>query len=767
MIETNIKIVRFGNELRLDVRQAKITTQDIIPELLERACNSVSSKHHFPAVRDGASRSQILVLSKGQVPKTIVEDDNWHLEIEDSGVRRLHFSKPEDQFLITQLLERSLLKQASRNPDFWMLDSYRMFYQRQPFVQNQDVAAYRRFEISSIPIEGVGVGLIVDIGTAYFTVLTVADFFRENISEEQKTRLQQRFNKLSQRQNGSKGTLLYEYKPGKFKKCYFESFCNGITASTTGTIRIKGETFKSLQEYYQIKQAVKVKDNEPVAKVSFPGIDAMVFVAASKLRLRVMNDALPRQLKNTDKIPPIDRRNLITGFWNLLGSHPLGKGSPQVEKDFWQPKSENLFHAKAPNLLFKDGNILKAPLNGNVGENKAFYLSKLSYLSKYGCFYIPPSSPRILYVALPKKFGEPTAEFLADSAAELLCKWTKTNIDVRWILYDTQEEAIKKLKSETSSGVVLFVFDDENPVAYFNIAYELGGWRIKRITKSRLTKYSSEFIIAADASRSGRTKVSQFPSNWNSFMEMNVLDILQQMDCVPWTIAEKPRYKARLAIDVGENHRFFALSLLIFQEGKNQPFRLDTEVENKNDSKKETINEIILEDKIVELGERALKAGLSNIDSFLTIRDGRQCGKEDEAVEKALQRLFKIGFLSKTSKTDAIDFHKNSVKGIRIWNRGQDGKINHAIEGIGIKLNSKMVVIANTGAATLRQGTAEPVVLESRNKSIDLVGVAKDVSKTCHLNWSSPRVAQKLPIELKRTDEELKNRASQEIRRLK
>lgn len=295
----------------------------------------------------------------------------------------------------------------------------------------------------------------------------------------------------------------------------------------------------------------------------------------------------------------------------------------------------------------------------------------------------------------------------------------------------------------------------------------MSGWRIKRITKSKLKKLSSEFAFATDAGKSGRVKVSQYPSSWHSFIEMNVLDILQQMDCVPWTLAEKPAYKARLAIDVGENHRFFALSLLIFQNDKSQPFRLDTKVENKTDSKKETINEIILEDEIVEICERAVKAGFTDMDSFLTLRDGRQCGKEDKAIKKAHERLYKISFLSKNAKTDNVDFHKNSVKNIRIWNHGQDGKIDHAIEGIEINLNSKMVVIANTGAATLRQGAAEPVALESRDKDVDLVNIAKDLHKSCHLNWSNPRVAQRLPIELKRTDEDLESRASQEIRRLK
>lgn len=767
MIETNIKIVRFGEKLRQNVRQAKVTTQDIVPELLEKTCNALSNRHNLSAVKDGRSDSQILVLSNNTVPKTTLEDDNWHLEVEDAGNKVIYFSNPRDQFLMTQLLERSLLKRVSKSNSFWMLDSFRMFYEKSPFITSQDVAAYRRYEISSVDIDGVGVGLIVDIGTAFFTTLTVVDFFRDDIPDKRKRFLRRRFNKLSQRQKGSKGTLLYEYKPGKFTKCYFEEFCPDTTVSTTHIIRLGRETYSSLQEYYQRKHKVRVEDDEPVAKVSFAGIDRPVYVAAKFLRLRVMNDALPRKLRNEDKISPHQRYKLIDGFWKQLGRFPLGKGKPQMEEGFWRPKSNKEFHVNAPHLLFGGGNILTAPLNGNIAEHKKFFVERIAYLDKYGCFSVPPNASRTLYVALPKEFSEPDAEFLSDSIINLINKWTPLNMDFHWIFYDTQEDAIKQLKNETSSGVVLFVFNDDDPATYFNISYELSGWRIKRITKSKLKRLTSEFAYATDANNSGRTIVSSYPRSWHSFITMNVLDILQQMDCVPWTLAEKPKYKARLAIDVGNNHRFFALSLLIFQDNKNKPFRLDTEVENKTDSKKETINEIILEDEIVKICERAVKAGFIDIDSLLTLRDGRKCGEEDIAIKKAVLRNRKNGFLSNNARIDNVDFHKNSIKNIRIWDHGKNGKIYHAIEGTGISINSKMVVITNTGAASLRQGTAEPVVLVSQKGNMDLVKIAKDMHKSCHLNWSSPRVAQRLPLELKRTDEELKSRASQEIRRLK
>lgn len=766
MIETNIRIVESRNYLSLKVREAKVNTQDIIPELLEKSCNGLANKHSLSAVKDSLTASQILVLTNNHVPNIILKDDNWQLEVKDNGSKTLHFSNPNDQFLMTQLLERSLLKEISRKQEYWNLDSLRMFYEKTPFIRSGGVAAYRRYEISSIDIDGVGVGLIVDIGTAFFTIPTVADFFIDDVSKKEKKLLRQRFEKLSQRQKGSKGTLLYEYKPGKFTKCYFVEFCPDVTVSTRMTLRVEGKTYNSLQDYYKRKHNVQVGDDEPVAKVSFPGIDHTVYVSAKKLRLRVMNNALPTKLRNADKNSPYQRYILINRFWERLGNNPLGNGKPQVETKFWRPEPNQLFHAAAPHLLFGEGEILTAPLNGNIRKLKNFFAERIEFLNRYGCFYVPPNAPRTLYIAMPKSFKEFDADYLSDSVVELINKWTKLNMDVQLVSYDTQADAIKQLKKESSSGVVLFVFDDEDPASYFNISFELRGWRIKRITKSKLEKIAAQFGYAKDA-KSGRSKVTRSPRNWDSFITMNVLDVLQQMNCVPWTLAEKPMYEARLAIDVGKKHSFFALSLLIFQNGKSKPFRLDTEVENKNDSKKETINEIFLEDAIVKICERAVKAGYVDLGSFLTSRDGRKCGDEDKAIQSAVLRSNKIGFLSENVKFDNIDFHKNSVKNIRIWDHTENGRVNHAVEGTGISINSKTVVITNTGAASLQQGTAVPVVLFSEKEDIDLVKTAKDMYKSCHLNWSSPGKAQRLPLELKRTDEELKNRDSQEIRRLR
>lgn len=82
-------------------------------------------------------------------------------------------------------------------------------------------------------------------------------------------------------------------------------------------------------------------------------------------------------------------------------------------------------------------------------------------------------------------------------------------------------------------------------------------------------------------------------------------------------------------------------------------------------------------------------------------------------------------------------------------------------------LDSRTVVLANTGAATLHQGTANPLVLTATHDGVDMLAVSSDVFAAAQLNWSSPRVAQRLPVSIRRTDQELEARRAQEIRGLR
>jgi len=74
---------------------------------------------------------------------------------------------------------------------------------------------------------------------------------------------------------------------------------------------------------------------------------------------------------------------------------------------------------------------------------------------------------------------------------------------------------------------------------------------------------------------------------------------------------------------------------------------------------------------------------------------------------------------------------------------------------------------ARAMATTSSQGTADPLVLTATHDGVDMLAVASDVFATAQLNWSNPRVAQRLPTPLRRTDQILEERRAQEIRGLR
>jgi len=222
-----------------------------------------------------------------------------------------------------------------------------------------------------------------------------------------------------------------------------------------------------------------------------------------------------------------------------------------------------------------------------------------------------------------------------------------------------------------------------------------------------------------------------------------------------------------MAIDVGYDRRHYAVSLLVCRANERKPrFWLDSIVEHKADSKSETINDVQLKDTIIKLLRKVADNTKPALSSLLVVRDGRRSGKELDAVEAAREELVAAGILASGIIVHVIDFHKQSLKGIRLWEVDQRIARNVA-GGTAVTIGKRLAVLANTGSETLRQGTAEPVVVRLRSENARLEEVIEDLHYSSQMNWSSPRVAQRLPIELKRTDEQLESRSAQEIRRLR
>jgi hypothetical protein len=669
--------------------------------------------------------------------------------------------------LLEKLMERLLLVQIQRRTHLWRLnDSASIWYEPRPFKVKDGIAAYRRYEVSGVYLGDAGMGIAVDMGTAFFTKWTVGDFFRDDLPQQEQESRRRRFEALSAKQRGQKGTLLYAVAQSSHK-CYFDRVPPGMSCATTGELTIRGRRFDSLLHYYgQQQPGMEIEADEPVAYVSFPGIDRSRPVSAKRLRLRVMNDSLPRSLKQVDKIPPDERSASIEKFWERLGGKPLGRGKPVVQESFWCPPEEKLLLVSPPALKFGKGKVLAPPSNGHPRERRDHFRERGRLLDRSGCSEVPPTVTRTIHFAVPQSVGEATATRLAEDVVGRLSAWTGKRMSWELVAYEDTEDAIARLRAEPQPGSVVFVLDDA-PEAYYEVSYELKLWRVKRIKSDTLVgKYTRLQLDEHDAtSGNGSSRPGR---GWTSFVEMSALDVLQQLDCVPYALANELNYEAQLAIDVGQDRRYYSLSLLVCRpDDYRPPFYLETIVKKKPDPQHETMNKKILRDEIVGLLGQLGDSGCDPLRSVLVLRDGRQYGRELEGIAEAREALVESGVLEEGARVDVIDFHKRSARRIRLWDRDREGTVRHALEGTALLPDGGRAVLANTGAATLNQGTAEPVMLVAHGDGVDIRAVVEDVHATTHLNWSSPSVAQRLPLVLKRTDEQLRERAAQEVRRVR
>lgn len=772
MIETNMRIIKSGPQLELTVRPAKVHLLDRSASSIKRICGKLRYEKGVAAT-PLEGRSTILVLTSTPIGTFELQGRDLRAKVEDEGKSRtLRFKNPSEAVLMARLLKQQLLLQTRRSTDLWTLDSPRIFYESNPRTWN-GIASYRRYGLTTIPIENVGVGITVDITTAFFTTHSVAWFFDENVSERERERRREHFEQLSERQKGQKGTLLYERGKDSRGKCYFDEYLEGVrcddpmTGSTFG-----GRSYSSLLDYYQQRYGhLDVSAEDPVAMVSFRNGPGPVPVSACLLRLRVMNDMLPDRLKGSGQMKPYDRKRGAKRFWKLIGAQPFGRKDLVLEDRFWKPEGDRVFQFQPPGLEFGDGQIAKPPSTFDFDGRQRHYWKRKRLLNEHGCFDPSLTVARIVHFCVPDGAGEEVSRRLAREMTECLSRWTKHPIEPELSLYNNRAAELTRL-SKDDPRMVVFVFEDDDPAAYYIVEHELSNARVKRIRLQTLVDAFGALRAAEENAKSRNGKFDRAKRDWDLLVEQSALDVLQQLGCVPWTIRDDLHYDAQLAIDVGAKRRFFALSLIVCRNSEigggsgSRRVVLDTKVFPKPNASQERISKVVLRKKLVSLFKDngyELKARPPR--SLLVLRDGRECGEELQGIQEAQHKLVKAGLLQSDPRVDVVDFHKKTLKGIRVWDN-DDGYIRQAFEGTAVLIDGRTAGLINTGAPTLRQGTAKPLLLKAQTDDVNIKEVAHDVHACSHLTWTSPGSAQRLPLAMKRTDDELQSRAAQEILRV-
>ena len=772
---TFTRIVKSGKNLTMEVQIIRLRNHDNLSgKQIQTICSALGNHHNIAATPYRINGMQaIAVNARVNIPCNSKQVENNRKEMLtvdfdfSPAESTLRFSNPSHRQMLADLYVRNLVIRVNNTKIYKRIssDSHRIFYVKEAFRKERDIGAFQRFALSDVIIDEVGIGVNVEASTAFFSLKSVAQYYKDGKQErlfELMDRMSLNTNSSSNQGRERRGTLTF-YAPNRIQTCYFEKIVFGETCGSPYPNTIEGVRYENLTEYYK-KHKGYISDNDPVAVVSFREL-SNVRVPANKLYVRVFNDKLPRELVNVDKIEPEFREKDINLFWDSIGKNPNGNDFNDFEENrFYKPSSDRSGIIKLPGLMFgknsKSQNvILAAPHRLSINAYRNHFQNRKRYLDRYGCYHVPPTIEQEIHFPFPQSAN--LSETLKDRLASDVCikvgKLTNSDIDYRLHDYNNHIEAAYTLKQETEdeTGMTVFTFNSRSPASYYQISSELSDWGLKRLTVKELRrKYN-------DLQRGKKNK-------WDAYIDLIAYDVIQEMNCVPWVLTRKLNYNIHLAIDVSEKFRYYNLSLMVQNEDMPFPILINNTY-RKTDDYRETINAEFLEDGIRSILEDAKHriGDTLNSKNMLIYRDGKDCEKEFLTIQKIIPNLIDTGLRNTDLEWDFVEYRKSMMQNLRIYDSNK-GKAERALEGSYFDVHTNdWTIITTTGAATVRQGTPKPISVKNTFTNGDLSKIREDLFLTSQYNFSSPSVAQRLSQPLKKADEELQKKMAEEVKGLR
>lgn len=684
----------------------------------------------------------------------------------DTGkTARLSFERAADQSVIADLIEKSLVVAFERDPNFWrLLTSARYWYGQSPEENVDGIQAIAKLSFATLPMGKRGIGIAFHTGFLYRSELTVAEFFDPSLSKSDGLTLQGRFDNLRLKRDGRKGTLLYDTGQGDVSVCYFERFAAEVTCGTTGPIMGHESLLKYCRSRYP---KLSLTEDDSVAYVSFRGLPHEVPVPAKLLRLRIHLDKrqMPYELRRTTTSPPEHRLRKSIEVWRNCDKRTFSSTQCRASSRLWRPAAGEHELLTCPDLVLGKGRIVAAPRSPTIEEYKRYYRQRMDMLRDGGFYHYNQSVERAINIVTPTARSgwsdELQCGFVRDFV-DCMANFTDLTFSVQEIRADGSDEILDRLKGKRP-GTAVIVFDDKrsDPATYCLLSHGLAGWNIKRLTRATVEeRFRAKTRLGSDEQHRKAKR------NWQSVIDLSVLDTLDQMGATPWRLAQFP-YEACLTIDVGQDRRYFAISLLICRdEAKSPSFLRATRTWPKPDHRREEINAELLRDKIVEVFEEYSASMFAPVATMLGLRDGHQCGNEFRGISQAIDFLQKRGRLMQGAKVDLVDVHKQTVKNLRMWYPIRPLCTN-VLEGHAVYLDQHASLVSCTGAATVPPGaTADPCMLVSRD-GVDVRRPTQAFFALAQLNYSTPGKAHRYAQPLRETDAQLQHRMDQDMRGIK
>lgn len=764
-VETNLRLVHWSDGV-IACRQIHVESADRSPDLRQKICSRLRADG-VVAVPYPGKNNELLVAPPNRSVRAEARGDGWCAILKPgSGPISLDLKNGQDRAAAVELVQKTIVTALEHSGEYWWLsESTRYWYGYQPVVSEGGIEMLPRVSFATHEVRENEIGVAIDFRHMFQTEHTLADFLKNEDGVR-------RFNQLRKRGEGRRGTLIYDLGSHRRTKCYFNDFARDVTCKTTGVIAFGNRRFESLFHYYQSERAgLKIQPDDAVVYVNFEGLGRPMPVAAGLLKMRVHLDPwlLPPSMRRLS-MPPSERKRRSQSVWSGTIANAVQTLGGRPSPSLWRPRTGEAEQLAAPDLLFGQGRKVVAPQAPTLKEYKRYYREREEALKKGGLYRFEPTVPQELWFVLPRPTGRWSTklqdEFLRlfrDFLQDITGSTFRLNVTVA----NDSDEIVRQLASKRPSTVVV-VFDERelDGSAYYLLSeglQEKQEWRLKRLTRRTL----EEAWRRREEARGHETR-SRADGHWRDVVYHSVLDVLDQMDAVPWRIASWP-YDACLAVDVAAGRRYFGLSLLVCRDPQKFPgaagFTRVVDSWPKPEVDREAINAILLEDRIAEIGEGLCRHRFPELQSVLVLRDGHVCGEEGGAIDRGLNRWMRAGVLSQSARIDVVGYQKRTVKDLRMWSADRESA--NVLEGRAVYLGDNAAFLCCTGAATLSpKATAEPCRLQGR-KGSDIRRAAAGVFALAQHNYLSPKVAYRNAQPMRDLDRELEQRVAMEVRGLR
>lgn len=667
---------------------------------------------------------------------------------------KLEFSNRTHLLAMEHLVERSITLEFERSKKFWRTNkSARIWYSDDVVCSRGDIEALMRVSFSGVILPGGRIGVAIESGYLYRLRHSVADIFDASLPAAVATARRERFDRLRGKRSGRSGSLLYDTNGSVVHTCFFDRHANGITCDSTGPIM--GQ--KSLYHYVQNKyRKLRIAPGDPVAYVSFDNLPNVAVPAkALRLRLSTERNLLSNDMRRETSLSPAKRRELTHSAWNDECKAAMRRLGFKANGPLWAPTSSERELVSGPSLLFGKDRKVPPPSAPSLDEYRRYYRDRLRVLRSGGVLRLEPSVERRFAIVTPIGNDDLQKRFV-DDFVNVVQTFTGVGFKVVAIRASEVDDIVAQVQN-SGVGAAVIIFDSRtlDDASYFILSHELGEVRIKRLTRQVVeAKHSALTQSRNDEDR----KAAE--NEWRSMIELSAIKFLDQFAATPWGV-DTLGYDAILSVDVGQNRRHWAVSLLATIPNSPHPLRV-TIPYHKGDVHKEEINSEILFDKLMKLFGQHLQGKLPPLRSLLVLRDGKFCGGEEQAFRRAINLSIERGWIIQGSSVDLVEVHKTSMKGFRLWYDDRDG-IGNVLEGEAVFLDEE-IILCCTGAGTLsRHVTAAPSVLKCQ-LGTDKRRVARAYFAAAQLNYHNPTKAHRLAQPLRETDSELRHRVAMDMR---